>query len=75
MKVKAVSWLEEQLKIGVINNDVSFYDLIEQAEKLEEERIIDAIVQYQIKHNNIFSEQSILNLKNKVRQFYNENLK
>jgi hypothetical protein len=75
MKVKAVSWLEEQLKIGVINNDVSFYDLIAQAEKLEEERIIDAIVQYQIKHNNIFSEQSILNLKNKVRQFYNENLK
>jgi hypothetical protein len=75
MKVKAVSWLEDQLKIGVINNDVSFYDLIAQAEKLEEERIIDAIVQYQIKHNNIFSEQSILNLKNKVRQFYNENLK
>ena len=75
MKVKAVSWLEDQLKIGVINNDVSFYDLIAQAEKLEEERIIDAIVQYQIKHNNIFSEQSILNLKNKVQQFYNENLK
>ncbi len=75
MKLKAVSWLEDQLKIGVINNDVSFYDLIEQAEKLEEERIIDAIVQYQIKHNNIFSEQSILNLKNKVQQFYNENLK
>lgn len=75
MKVKEVSWLEEQLKIGIINNDVSFYDLIAQAEKLEEERIIDAIVQYQIKHNNIFSEQSILNLKNKVQQFYNENLK
>ena len=42
MKKTAVKWLEEQLKKGVHNNDVSFYDLIDQAKEMEKQQIIDA---------------------------------
>lgn len=42
MKQTAVEWLAEELKKGVFNNDVSFYDLIDKAKELEKQQIIDA---------------------------------
>jgi hypothetical protein len=42
MKQTAVEWLAEELKKGVFNNDVSFYDLIDKAKELEKQQIINA---------------------------------
>jgi len=39
----AVEFLEKELKKGVHNNDVSFYDLIDKAKEMEKQQIIDAI--------------------------------
>jgi hypothetical protein len=41
----------------------------------EEEQIVDAITQYQIKHNKIYSEQGILNVVNNAIQYYTETFK
>lgn len=41
----------------------------------EEEQIVDAITQYQIKHNKIYSEQGILNVVDNAIQYYNETFK
>ena len=41
----------------------------------EEEQIVDAITQYQIKHNKIYSEQGILNVVDNAIQYYTETFK
>jgi len=43
--------------------------------ELERQQIIDAITQYEIKYNNVFSEQGILNVVNKAEQYYKETFK
>ena len=47
----------------------------EQAKEMEKQQIIDSITQYEIKYNNVFSEQGILNVVNKAEQYYNETFK
>jgi hypothetical protein len=63
MKQTAVEWLSTQLQIGINNNDVSFYDLIEQAKEMEKQQIIDAYT-----HDRVL-------LKITAEQYYNETYK
>ena len=68
----AVEWLEERFyftKSQLI--DIDF----DQAKEMERQQIIDAITQYEIKYNNVFSEQGILNVVNKAEQYYNKTFK
>jgi hypothetical protein len=48
---------------------------LKKAKQIEDQNTIEAIVQYQIATSNIFSEYSINNLRNRVEEFYNKNLK
>jgi hypothetical protein len=43
--------------------------------EMEEQQIVDAITQYQIKHNKIYSEQGILNVVDNAIQYYVETFK
>ena len=67
----AVEWLIEKM----LSQDWYTYkslEYIEQAKEMERQQIIDAITQYEIKYNNVFSEQGILNVVNKAEEYYNE---
>lgn len=65
----AVEWLEE------LCNDrgyVLMAEYFEHAKQMEKEQMIDAIVQYQIQNNCVYSENGILNTVKKAEQYYNE---
>ena len=76
----AVEWLVEELegddsKIARIIGLKKYNSIIQQAKEMEKQQIEDAITQYEIKYNNVFSEQGILNVVNKAKQYYNETFK
>ena len=72
-KQTAIEWLYEKLwkefNFSFSNN------ILEKAKEMERQQIIDAITQYEIKYNNVFSEQGILNVVNKAEQYYKETFK
>lgn len=45
---------------------------LEQAIAMHKEETVDLIVQYEIKHHLIFTEEGILNTVKKAEQYYNE---
>jgi transcription termination factor Rho len=65
----AVEWLCEQYHL---KQDI---EIVKQAKEMEKQQIIDAITQYEIKYNKVFSEQGILNVVNKAEQYYKEAFK
>jgi transcription termination factor Rho len=69
MKQTAVEWLCEQYHL---KQDI---EIVKQAKEMEKQQIIDAITQYEIKYNKVFSEQGILNVVNKAEQYYKEAFK
>jgi transcription termination factor Rho len=71
MKQTAVEFLESQYKF----HGELYKTAIEQAKEMEKQQIIDAITQYQIKHNKIYSEQGILNVVDNAIQYYVETFK
>ena len=71
MKQTAVEFLESQYKF----HGELYETAIEQAKEMEKQQIIDAITQYQIKHNKIYSEQGILNVVDNAIQYYVETFK
>ena len=68
----SVEWLFEEIKHIIPD---TFLNKFEQAKEMEKQQIIDSITQYEIKYNNVFSEQGILNVVNKAEQYYNETFK
>ena len=81
----AVEWFEvelESISVDFSGGLITFKEFIEQYEKLlkqakemEKQQIVDAITQYQIKHNKIYSEQGILNVVDNAIQYYTETFK
>jgi transcription termination factor Rho len=81
----AVEWFEvelESISVDFSGGLITFKEFIEQYEKLlkqakemEKQQIVDAITQYQIKHNKIYSEQGILNVVDNAMQYYTETFK
>ncbi len=67
-------WDKIAFKLSVEQTN-EFLPEFEQAKEMEKQQIIDSITQYEIKYNNVFSEQGILNVVNKAEQYYNETFK
>lgn len=76
-QLTAVEWFNQQLVDRQNGNGDSRSrdEIFEQAKEMEKEQIIDGITQYQINHNNIYSESGILNVVNKAEQYYTETFK
>ena len=76
-KQTAVEWLEETIsKMEAYGGDLPPLMVhIQQAKEMEKQQIIDFITQYEIKYNNVFSEQGILNVVNKAEQYYKQTFK
>jgi hypothetical protein len=64
----AVEWLVEQIikEKGLVDLD------IQSAKEMEKEQIVDAIVQHQIKHHDLWSEKGILQAVKQAEQYYTE---
>jgi len=73
MKQTAVEWLVEQLiPKAMATYDPTTYNAIKKAKEMEKEQMVDATVQYLIKHRGMQSEQSILTAVELSEQYYNE---
>jgi hypothetical protein len=75
----AVEWLINELKMefgygkDLGRSDQRIFDEInQQAKAMEKEQMVDATVQYLIKHRGMHSEQSILTAVELSEQYYNE---
>jgi hypothetical protein len=66
----AVEWLEAKAKEFAIDLDLLSY--FEKAKEMEKEQIVDAIVQHQIKHHDLWSEKGILQAVKQAEQYYTE---
>ena len=75
MKQSSIEWLYNNLK-SHFEHDGDLLEAVkmsfEQAKAMHEEEIVDSIVQYMMKHHDIFTEQAILNTVRKAEQYYNE---
>jgi leucyl aminopeptidase len=63
----AVDWLVEQYTQGNYS-----WEAYEKAKEMEKEQIVDAIVQHQIKHHDLWSEKGILQAVKQAEQYYTE---
>ena len=73
IEAKGDAW--ENVSIGriQISIDVSEYiKLKSQAKEMDKEQIVDAIVQHQIKHHDLWGEKGILQAVKQAEQYYNE---
>jgi predicted Zn-dependent protease with MMP-like domain len=61
-------------KLGKYNEEMIFLyqNEIQEAKAMHKEETVDLIVQYEIKHHLIFTEEGILNTVKKAEQYYNE---
>lgn len=78
MKNSAVDYFANEVEPNIdYNKDLreKLAKELKKAKQIEDKNTIEAIVKYQIAHNNIFSEYSINNLRNRVEEYYNKNLK
>lgn len=71
IKQSSVEWLVSQLFNSGVDT-TRFIKEIEQAVAMHKEETVDLIVQYEIKHHLIFTEEGILNTVKKAEQYYNE---
>ena len=46
--------------------------ILEKAKEMEKEQIVDAIVQHQIKHHDLWSEKGILQAVKQAEHYYNQ---
>jgi len=68
MKQTAVDWLFEQYKlVGMLTTAQ-----LEKAKEIEKEQMVDATVQYLIKHRGAYSELAISQAVALSEQYYNE---
>jgi hypothetical protein len=70
-----VSNLIEMLKRKYVNQEEFLGGLINlrgQAKEMEKEQIVDAMVQHQIKHHNLWGEKGIIQAVKQAEQYYNE---
>ena len=64
----AVEWLEAKAKEFAINLDLLSY--FEKAKEMEKEQIVDAIVQHQIKHHDLWCEKGIMQAVKQAEHYY-----
>ena len=69
----AVDWFVKQIQTRLDNyGEVNFFELAKEAKAMEKEQIIDAVVQYLIKHRGLHTEISILQTVELSEQYYNK---
>ena len=77
-KQSSVEWLYIELTAILCDVEVNpvkaiaIFDRLKQAIAMHKEETVDLIVQYEIKHHLIFTEEGILNTVKKAEQYYNE---
>lgn len=71
----ALNWMMENLPPSATiktSEIVEYYKIKQKAKEMEKQQILDAIVQYLIKHKGVNSEQSILKAVEEAEQYYKE---
>ena len=67
----AVEWLIVQVS-KYCDDSYMPIDIYQQAKEMEKEQIVDAIVQHQIKHHDLWSEKGIMQAVKQAEQYYNK---
>jgi hypothetical protein len=75
MKQSSIEWIYNNLK-SHFEHDGDLLEAVkmslEQAKAMHKEEIVDSIVQYMMKHHDIFTEQAILNTVRIAEQYYKQ---
>ena len=71
-KQSSVEWLIAELGEYFPHEIGGIELMVSKAKAMHKEEIVDSIVQYEIKHHLIFTEEGILNTVKKAEQYYKE---
>jgi len=67
----AVEWLADYV-MRHLSMSQETIEAINKAKEIEKEQIVDAIVQHQIKHHELWSEKGILKAVSQAEHYYNQ---